>query len=197
MILIIDNYDSFTYNLVTYFRLLGEEVAVRLNDRTDIGRITALAPEAICISPGPKRPEDAPLSLEIFRRLSGRIPILGVCLGHQAFASSLGIPVVEGSRPMHGKISPITHDSKGLFRDLPSPLEVMRYHSLIVSDAPFVGDSFGTVHVTSRTADGVIMGLRDETRRVETVQFHPESVGTRHGLTMIENFLYEIRHHQK
>lgn len=194
MILIIDNYDSFTYNLVTYFRVLGEEVTVLLNDRTDIEGCLALSPEAICISPGPKRPEDSKLSLEIFRQLPGRIPLLGVCLGHQAFATSLGIPVQEGIRPMHGKISSMTHDGKGLFRDLPSPLNVMRYHSLVVPNEPFSGDSFGEIKVTARTDDGVIMGLRDESRKVETVQFHPESVGTEHGIQMIQNFLYEIRH---
>lgn len=193
MILIIDNYDSFTYNLVTYFRILGEEVIVRLNDEIDTPGCISLAPEVICISPGPGRPEEAKLALDLFHTLEGKTPILGVCLGHQAFAVSLGMNVIEGERPMHGKITTITHDGAGLFRGLPQELRVMRYHSLIVSDEAFQEETYGTVKVTARSKDGVIMGLRDTTRRIETVQFHPESVGTDNGIRMIANFLNEIR----
>ena len=195
MILIVDNYDSFTYNLATYFNILGEKTEVRLNDSLSVKDIIEMRPEAVVVSPGPKRPEDSELTIEVFRTLRGKLPILGVCLGHQAFAHTLGLQIIEGTRPMHGKITPITHDGLGLYTGLPSPLRVMRYHSLVVDSSSFSGDALGAVKVTAQTADGVIMGLRDEANRIETVQFHPESIGTEHGLKMIENFLHGIRQH--
>ena len=195
MILIIDNYDSFTYNLAAYFGTLGEEVVVRLSDGIDFRGCLEMDPDAIVVSPGPGRPEDALLSLELFGQAEGQIPILGVCLGHQAYALTLGAEVREGTRPMHGKVSTIRHDGKGIYRGLPEELEVMRYHSLIVDDDLFRNGRYGDAVVTATTSDGVIMGLRDERKRIETVQFHPESVGSKYGLDMIRNFLYDIHHH--
>lgn len=193
MILMIDNYDSFTYNIVTYLNILKEKVVVKKNDEIKIDEIVKLNPDAIVISPGPKSPKESKISLEIFKKLQGKYPILGICLGHQAFAVSRGVEVVEGKRPMHGKMSEITHDEKGVFKDIPNPVTVMRYHSLVAKEDLFVDDQYNGMKITSRTSDGVIMGLRDETMKIETVQFHPESVGTDYGLKMIENFLTEVR----
>lgn len=197
MILVIDNYDSFTYNVVTYLKILGEDVLVKRNDSITTEEIKEINPKAIVISPGPKSPEESKVSLEIFKNLQGEFYILGICLGHQAFAVSRGVRVVEGKRPMHGKINKIMHDGKGIFNGIKSPTTVMRYHSLVVEDKLFVNDQYNGMRITSRTEDGVIMGLRDVEMKIETVQFHPESVGTEYGLKMIENFLTGVKDDKK
>ncbi len=193
MILMIDNYDSFTYNIVSYLRILKEEVLVKKNDEINLNEVKRLDPEIIVISPGPKTPKESKISLEIFEQLKGEYPILGICLGHQALAYSIGLDIIKGPRPMHGKMTEITHDSKGIFADIPNPVKVMRYHSLIVDDSKFENEKYQDLVITSKTDDGLIMGFRDSRNKIETVQFHPESVGTDFGLKMIENFLKEVR----
>lgn len=193
MILMIDNYDSFTYNIVSYLRILKEEVLVKKNDEINLNGVKRLDPEIIVISPGPKTPKESKISLEIFEQLKGEYPILGICLGHQALAYSIGLDIIKGPRPMHGKMTEITHDSKGIFADIPNPVKVMRYHSLIVDDSKFENEKYQDLVITSKTDDGLIMGFRDSRNKIETVQFHPESVGTDFGLKMIENFLKEVR----
>ena len=189
----IDNYDSFTYNIVSYLKILKEEVIVKKNDELNLEEIKQLNPEIIVISPGPKTPKESKISLEIFKKLKGEYPILGICLGHQAFAYSMGLDIVKGPRPMHGKMTEINHDGKGIFENIPNPVKVMRYHSLIVDDSKFENGKYGDMIITSKTFDGIIMGFRDSKNKIETVQFHPESVGTDYGLKMIENFLKEVR----
>ena len=193
MILMIDNYDSFTYNIVSYLRILKEEVLVKKNDEINLNEVKRLDPEIIVISPGPKTPKESKISLEIFEQLKGEYPILGICLGHQALAYSIGLDIIKGPRPMHGKMTEITHDSKGIFADIPNPVKVMRYHSLIVDDSKFENEKYQDLVITSKADDGLIMGFRDSRNKIETVQFHPESVGTDFGLKMIENFLKEVR----
>lgn len=193
MILMIDNYDSFTYNIVSYLRILKEEVLVKKNDEINLNEVKRLNPEIIVISPGPKTPKESKISLEIFEQFKGEYPILGVCLGHQALAYSIGLDIIKGPRPMHGKMTEINHDSKGIFADIPNHVKVMRYHSLIVDDSKFENEKYEDLVITSRTDDGIIMGFRDSKNKIETVQFHPESVGTDFGLKMIENFLKEVR----
>ncbi len=185
MLLIIDNYDSFTYNLVQYFRELGEEVLVYRNDGITPGEVPRLAPEMIVISPGPCTPREAGVSVQTIERFAGRIPILGVCLGHQSIGFAFGGKIVHARRLMHGKRSPVFHDGKGLFRGLTNPFEAGRYHSLAVSR-----DSLnGQLEVSAWTEDGEIMGLRHRTCLVEGVQFHPESVLTREGKDILKNFI--------
>jgi anthranilate synthase/aminodeoxychorismate synthase-like glutamine amidotransferase len=185
MILVIDNYDSFTYNLVQYLGELGAVVEVHRNDAIDVAGIERLAPEALLISPGPGTPDEAGISLEVVRRLGGRIPLLGVCLGHQAIGQAFGAPVVRAPRLMHGRTSPIEHDGRGLFRGLPSPFRATRYHSLIVER-----ESLGPeLEVTAWTTEGEVMGLRHRSLAIEGVQFHPESFLTEHGHAMLQNFL--------
>ena len=182
MVLLIDNYDSFTYNLVQALGSLGARVEVVRSD-TPIERIESIAPERVVISPGPKRPADAGVSNEVLRRFAGRVPILGVCLGHQCLAEVFGGRVTRAGRIMHGKTSPIFHDGAGVYRDLPNPFEAMRYHSLIVDEVP---PDFAVV---ARTDRGEIMGIRHRAWPVEGVQFHPESYRTEHGLALLRNFL--------
>ena len=172
MILMIDNYDSFTYNLVQYFGELGERLEVVRNDALSIADIEAMQPERICISPGPCTPAQAGISLEVIRHFAGRLPILGVCLGHQAIGEAFGGRVVRAPEVVHGKTSPIFHDDKGIFAGLPKPFTATRYHSLIVArdDLP------SELEVTAWTEDGLIMGLRHRRFAVEGVQFHPESI---------------------
>ncbi len=185
MILMIDNYDSFTYNLVQYLGELGQEVKVARNDKITCAEIEELGPEYIVISPGPCSPDEAGISLEVIERFAGVIPILGVCLGHQAIGRAFGGLVVRAGRLMHGKTSPIQHDGRSLFRDIPSPFTATRYHSLIVEP-----DSLpDCLEVTAWTGEGEIMGLRHRLYRVEGVQFHPESVLTEHGHNILKNFL--------
>ncbi|HMJ09802.1 MAG TPA: aminodeoxychorismate/anthranilate synthase component II [Polyangiaceae bacterium] len=184
-VVVVDNYDSFTYNLVQYLQSLGADCNVYLNDRTTPEAIAAEAPQGILISPGPGTPDDAGVTLSVLRDLAGRIPILGVCLGHQAIGQTYGGKVVRAERLMHGKTSPIEHDGRTLFVGLPTPFEATGYHSLIVAPES-VPDC---LEISARTAEGEIMGLRHKSLPVEGVQFHPESVLTEHGLPLLENWL--------
>ena len=185
MLLVIDNYDSFTYNLVQYLGELGEDVRVYRNDKITIGQIEDLHPNRIVISPGPCTPKEAGVSVETIRSFGGKIPMLGVCLGHQSLAVAYGGEVIRASRLMHGKTSPITHDGKTIFRSLPNPFEATRYHSLIVNRVN-LPDCF---EVSAETAEGEIMGIRHKTLGVEGVQFHPESILTTVGKDLLRNFL--------
>lgn len=184
-LLLIDNYDSFTYNLVQAFLVIGADVRVFRNDAIDVSQAQALAPTHLCISPGPGTPYDAGVSMDMIRAFAGRIPVLGVCLGHQSIVEVFGGKVVRAGRLMHGKTSPIDHDGRGLFAGLPQPCEVGRYHSLIAQP-----DTLPPVlEVTARTPEGEIMGVRHRELVVEGVQFHPESVLTPDGPTLMANFL--------
>lgn len=187
MILVIDNYDSFVYNLVQYVREMGREVVVRRNDNIYLAGIKNMAPTPthIIISPGPCTPDEAGISLGVVRAFAGRIPILGVCLGHQAIVQAFGGRVVRSKRPMHGKASLIEHDGKGVFKGLQAPLLVGRYHSLLVEEETLPD----CLEVTARTADREIMGIRHREYYVEGVQFHPESILTPDGKKMLANFL--------
>ena len=185
MLLIIDNYDSFTYNLVQYFGELGQEVRVVRNDEIPAADIAALAPTHIVISPGPCTPNEAGISLDVIKTYAGRIPILGVCLGHQAIGQAFGGRIVRAARVMHGKTSKIFHDEKGVFFGLPNPFEATRYHSLLIERAT-VPDA---LDVTAKTWDEEIMALRHKTLPVEGVQFHPESFLTTVGKDLLRNFL--------
>ncbi len=185
MLFVLDNYDSFTYNLVQYFGELGEEPVVRRNDEISVEEIAALKPERICISPGPGTPADAGISEALIRGLGPHIPLLGVCLGHQAIGEVFGGEVVRAGRMMHGKTSPILHHDNGVFAGLPSPFEATRYHSLVVRPES-VPDC---LEVNARTAEGEIMGLRHRKYPIHGVQFHPESILTAEGKRLLENFL--------
>jgi anthranilate synthase component 2 len=186
MVLVIDNYDSFTYNLVQYLGELGAEVAVVRNDAATVAEVAALHPARIVISPGPGRPEDAGITMETIRLLGERIPILGVCLGHQAIGAAFGGSVVRARQPMHGKTSTITHSGRGLFHGIEGPFLASRYHSLVVRE----DDLPASLEVTARTEeDGTIMGLRHREWPVSGVQFHPESVLTEEGRRILRNFL--------
>lgn len=188
-LLMIDNYDSFTWNLVQYFGELGEEVRTVRNDAITLDEVAALAPARIVISPGPCTPAEAGVSLPLIRRFAGRIPILGVCLGHQAIGAAFGGRVVRAKQVMHGKTSPIRHNGAGVFRGLPDPFTAIRYHSLAVERESLPG----CLEVTAWTDDGEIMGLRHRELTVEGVQFHPESILTEHGHALLANFLGEPR----
>ncbi len=185
MILVIDNYDSFTYNLVQYLGELGAELRVARNDTVSLGEITDLAPERIVISPGPGTPDDAGISLALIRAFSATIPILGVCLGHQAIGQAFGGRVSRARWQMHGKTSEISHDGKGVFHGLPSSFPATRYHSLAVLDEGFPAE----LEISARAEDGEIMGLRHRRYPVEGVQFHPESILTDQGKALLRNFL--------
>lgn len=185
MILVIDNYDSFTYNLVQYFGELGAEPVVRRNDEITPDQIRTMNPERICISPGPCSPREAGISCDVLRELGGTVPILGVCLGHQCIGDVYGGEVVRADRLMHGKTSPILHDGSNVFASLPSPFEATRYHSLIVRKESLPE----CLQITAWTAEGEIMGLAHRTLPVFGVQFHPESILTSEGKRLLENFL--------
>jgi anthranilate synthase/aminodeoxychorismate synthase-like glutamine amidotransferase len=185
MLLVIDNYDSFTYNLVQYLGELGQEVRVFRNDAVTVDEIADLKPDRIVISPGPCTPKEAGISVETITRLAGTIPILGVCLGHQSIGEAFGGEVVRAARLMHGKTSLIQHDGKTIFRSLPNPFEATRYHSLIVRRDTLPA----CLEISAETAEGEIMGLRHRTLSVEGVQFHPESILTRPGMDLLRNFL--------
>jgi len=185
MLLVIDNYDSFTYNLVQYFGELGEDVQVYRNDTITPDGIAALRPGRIVISPGPCTPNEAGISVETIRRFGGKVPILGVCLGHQSLAVAYGGEIIRAPRLMHGKTSQIKHDGKTIFRSLPNPFEATRYHSLIVNRTN-LPDCF---EISAETAEGEIMGLRHKTLGAEGVQFHPESILTASGKDLLRNFL--------
>jgi anthranilate synthase/aminodeoxychorismate synthase-like glutamine amidotransferase len=185
MILVLDNYDSFTYNLVQYFGELGAELIVRRNDRTTIDEVEQLRPEKICISPGPGTPDEAGISNDLIRHFGPRIPVLGVCLGHQCIGQVYGGEVVRADRIMHGKTSPILHEGDGVFRGLPIPFEATRYHSLIVRRETLPDE----LEVVAETSEHEIMGLRHRQHPVHGVQFHPESIMTGEGKKLLANFL--------
>ena len=185
MVLVIDNYDSFTYNLVQYLGELEAAIEVRRNDQTSVREIESLAPDRIVISPGPKTPNEAGICLEVLREFSSRLPILGVCLGHQAIGQAFGGKVVRASVLMHGKTSPISHDGRTIFHGLPSPFTATRYHSLMVERETLPA----CLEISATSPDGVIMGLRHNRFKVEGVQFHPESILTDAGKQLLANFL--------
>jgi anthranilate synthase component II len=185
MLLMIDNYDSFTYNIVQYFGELGEDVRTVRNDEITIEQIAGLRPDRICISPGPKAPKDAGISLDILREFKGKLPILGVCLGHQAIGEAFGGKVIRAKQVMHGKTSSIAHIGEGVFTDLPSPFTVIRYHSLAIERSSLPS----CLEVTAWTDDGEIMGVRHKDYDIEGVQFHPESILSEHGHALFKNFL--------
>ncbi|RTZ45702.1 aminodeoxychorismate/anthranilate synthase component II [Candidimonas sp. SYP-B2681] len=185
MLLMLDNYDSFTYNLVQYFGELGEHVEVRRNDQISVADIVAMKPERICVSPGPCSPAEAGISVELIQHFAGKVPLLGVCLGHQAIGAAYGGDIVRARQIMHGKVSDITHTGTDVFTGLPSPFTVTRYHSLAVKRDTLPD----CLEVTAETSDGEIMGLRHKTLPVYGVQFHPESVLSEHGHALLKNFL--------
>jgi len=188
-ILMIDNYDSFTYNLVQYLGELGADVQVRRNDAVTLDEVEVLAPAAVVISPGPCTPNEAGISVPLLRRFAGRFPILGVCLGHQSLGAAFGAEIVRAERIMHGKTSPIVHDGKTIFDGLANPFDATRYHSLVVRRDTLPD----CLEVSAWTAEGEIMGLRHRELSVEGVQFHPESILTEHGHDLLRNFLDEAR----
>jgi anthranilate synthase component 2 len=185
MVFVLDNYDSFTYNLVQYMGELGAEMTIRRNDELTVDEVETLAPERVLLSPGPCTPQEAGISIDLIQRFAGKVPILGVCLGHQAIGAAFGGDVVRAPKLMHGKTSEVEHDGKTIFTGIDSPMTCTRYHSLIVSDQNLPAD----LEVSARTADGTIMGLRHRQYPVEGVQFHPESVLTDDGKRLIKNFL--------
>lgn len=185
MVFVLDNYDSFTWNLVQYMGELGAEMTVRRNDELTVDEVEALAPERIVLSPGPCTPQEAGISIELIRRMAGKVPILGVCLGHQAIGAAFGGRVVRAAKLMHGKTSEVQHDGKTIFSGIASPMTCTRYHSLIVQEKGLPAE----LEISARTADGTIMGLRHRRFAVEGVQFHPESVLTDDGKRLMKNFL--------
>ncbi len=185
MILLIDNYDSFTFNLVHFLGDLGVRCTVRRNDAITVGDALALAPEAIVLSPGPCTPDEAGICLDLISAAAGRVSVLGVCLGHQAIGQAFGGRVIRGDKPMHGKLSAVRHDGTGLFASLPSPFQATRYHSLVVEP----GTLPDALVPTAWTEDGTIMGLRHRTLPLFGVQFHPESIASEHGHEILANFL--------
>ena len=185
MILMIDNYDSFTYNLVHYLAELGEEVVVHRNDKLELEDIGKLNPDMLVVSPGPCTPKEAGISVEAIKEFAGRMPILGVCLGHQSIAYAYGGKIVRADRLLHGKTSEIHHDGKGIYKDIPDPFEATRYHSLIVNK-----ESLPEIfEITAWTDEGEIMGIRHKEHMIEGVQFHPESILTKHGKDLLKNFI--------
>lgn len=184
-VLVIDNYDSFTYNLVQYLRTLGATCDVVLNDKAEVRELLDTKPDGILLSPGPGTPDDAGITLEVIEKAGGQVPIFGVCLGHQSIGQAHGAKVVRAGRLMHGKTSPIEHEEKGVFAGLPRPLTATRYHSLVIEPSS-VPDC---LEVTARTKEGEIMGVRHRTLPIEGVQFHPESILTDQGMYMMQNWL--------
>ncbi|MGB3364256.1 MAG: aminodeoxychorismate/anthranilate synthase component II [Thermodesulfobacteriota bacterium] len=193
MILMIDNYDSFTYNLVHYLAELGEEVVVHRNDKIELEDIGKLNPDMMVVSPGPCTPKEAGISVDAIREFAGRMPILGVCLGHQSVAYAYGAEIVSADRLLHGKTSEIHHDGKGIYIDIPDPFEATRYHSLLINKNS-LPDEF---EVTSWTDEGEIMGIRHKEHLIEGVQFHPESILTKHGKDLLRNFITIAKKHNK
>lgn len=185
MILLIDNYDSFTYNIVQELGMLGAEVRVVKNDAIDVAGIDALHPSALVLSPGPGNPDSAGVTLEAVRSFAGRVPLLGICLGHQSIAQAFGGRIVPAKRLMHGKTSRLDHDGRGLFKGLPEHPDVMRYHSLAVERETLPG----CFDISAVAEDGEIMGLRHKTYPIESLQYHPESIGTPDGFRQLKNFL--------
>jgi len=189
MVFVLDNYDSFTYNLVQYLGEMGEEVLVNRNDQVRVEQIAELKPSHIVISPGPCTPQEAGISIELIRHFAGKVPVLGVCLGHQAIGAAFGGKVVRAAHLMHGKTSQVEHDGRTVFRGVPSPMQATRYHSLIVSEDGLPGELEISAHTVDQNGTRVIMGLRHKHCPVEGVQFHPESVLTQHGRELLRNFL--------
>ena len=185
MLLMIDNYDSFTYNLVQYFGELGEEVRTVRNDEITLDEIVAMKPDRICISPGPCTPHEAGVSIAVLQQFDGKLPILGVCLGHQAIGAAFGGKVIRAKQVMHGKTALLAHTGVGVFKGLPDPFTVIRYHSLAIERESLPD----CLEVTAWTDDGEIMGVRHKTLDIEGVQFHPESILTEHGHELLQNFL--------
>jgi anthranilate synthase/aminodeoxychorismate synthase-like glutamine amidotransferase len=192
VVFVLDNYDSFTYNLVQYLGELGSEVKVRRNDQVTVAEIEAMRPERIVISPGPCTPHEAGISIELIRHFAGKVPILGVCLGHQAIGEAFGGCVVRAPHVMHGKTSAVTHDGKTIFRDLPTPITATRYHSLIVEEKNLPQELEVSAWTTEKDGTRTIMGLRHKKVAVEGVQFHPESVLTDAGKKLVGNFLQGV-----
>jgi anthranilate synthase/aminodeoxychorismate synthase-like glutamine amidotransferase len=189
MVFVLDNYDSFTYNLVQYLGELGAEVVVRRNDQLTVAEVEAMQPERILLSPGPCTPQEAGISIDLVRHFAGKVPVLGVCLGHQAIGAAFGGEIVRAPKLMHGKTSEVQHDGRTIFKDLPSPMTATRYHSLIVQEKGLPKDLEISAYATENGGTRVIMGLRHKRFPVEGVQFHPESVLTGEGKKLIENFL--------
>ncbi len=189
MVFVLDNYDSFTYNLVQYLGELGARVVVARNDQITVAEIGALHPDRIVVSPGPCTPQDAGISIDVIRHFAGKVPLLGVCLGHQAIGAAFGGKVVRAPNLMHGKTSSVEHDGKTIFRDIPSPMTATRYHSLIVEEKSLPAELEISATCLDRDGTRVIMGLRHRKFAVEGVQFHPESVLTDQGKEMVRNFL--------
>jgi anthranilate synthase/aminodeoxychorismate synthase-like glutamine amidotransferase len=189
MIFVLDNYDSFTYNLVQYIGELGFEVVARRNDQITVDEIEQLRPQRIVISPGPCTPQEAGISIDVIKHFAGRVPLLGVCLGHQAIGAAFGGDVVRASNLMHGKTSLVEHDGKTIFRGIPSPMTATRYHSLVVAEKGLPAELEISATCLDRDGSRVIMGLRHRKYAIEGVQFHPESVLTAHGKQMVANFL--------
>jgi len=189
MVFVLDNYDSFTYNLVQYLGELGEEVVVRRNDQVSVDEVEAMRPARIVLSPGPCTPQEAGISIELIRHFAGKLPILGVCLGHQAIGAAFGGNIIRASNLMHGKTSQVEHDGRTIFRGVPSPIACTRYHSLIVEEKTLPPVLEITARATERDGSTVIMGLRHRHVPVEGVQFHPESVLTQSGKQLVGNFL--------
>jgi len=189
MVFVLDNYDSFTYNLVQYLGELGAEVVVRRNDQVTVAEVEATRPERILLSPGPCTPQDAGISIELVRHFAGKVPVLGVCLGHQAIGAAFGGEIVRAPKLMHGKTSEVQHDGRTIFSGLPSPMTATRYHSLIVQEKGLPKDLEISAYATENGGSRVIMGLRHKRFPAEGVQFHPESVLTTQGKKLISNFL--------
>lgn len=192
MVFVLDNYDSFTYNLVQYLGELGAKVEVRRNDQVTVAEVEALEPSHIVISPGPCTPQEAGISIELIRGLAGKVPVLGVCLGHQSIGEAFGGKVVRAPHLMHGKTSQVQHDGRTVFRNLPSPMMATRYHSLIVRESDLPADLEVSAWTTEKDGTRTIMGLRHRKFPVEGVQFHPESVLTGEGKKLVENFLRRV-----
>src|SRR5271165_3893862 len=189
MVFVLDNYDSFTYNLVQYLGELGAEVEVRRNDQVTVSQLEAMNPERIVVSPGPCTPQEAGISIELIRHFAGKVPVLGVCLGHQALGAAFGGKVIRAPHLMHGKTSPVKHDGKTIFAGLHSPMTATRYHSLIVQEKDLPAELEVSAYTTERDGSRTIMALRHKRFPVEGVQFHPESVLTELGKSLIKNFL--------
>jgi len=190
MVFVLDNYDSFTYNLVQYLGELGAEVIVRRNDQVTVGQIAALQPERIVVSPGPCTPQDAGISIELIRHFAGKVPVLGVCLGHQAIGAAFGGTIVRAPHLMHGKTSEVSHDNRTIFQGLAFPMTATRYHSLIVQETDLPSELQISAWATEKDGSRTIMGLRHRHFPVEGVQFHPESVLTGEGKKLVQNFLH-------
>ena len=189
MVFVLDNYDSFTYNLVQYLGELGQEVVVRRNDQVSVDEIESMHPARIVLSPGPCTPQEAGISIELIRHFAGRLPILGVCLGHQAIGAAFGGNIIRAKNLMHGKTSQVEHDGRTIFRGVPSPITCTRYHSLIVDEQTLPQELEVTARTTERDGSTVIMGVRHRQAPIEGVQFHPESVLTQSGKQIMANFL--------